>query len=416
MTKNGSGETLRSFHYTLAPTGHRLQVDEQGLGEEDETTRAYTHDERNRLTSINGQPLTWDAAGRLLAKPGVDGAPGATYAWWTDDRLLEAHLTDGTTVRTAYDVGGKRIETEQGTTGADLETIAHLVDDSSWLSQDVADIGPEGLDSLYIRAGDQLLGLVRDGPGSDRYYHLDGLGSVRALTDPTGIPTGTLDYTAFGERLAGSDSTQVYCFAGEPWSIAGMAYHRARWMDPTVGRFLSRDPFAGWPGSPVSQHGYGYAENAPTHLIDPTGLFFPPLDFYRRGSRCWPHDNWLSPLSGGVGRGGNWSWSWSGLSDFSRAVLWDSSDRSPVDSAVAGAICGIDHHRHGYRCHGPDNTGGTRACCAVVHVHSVRLYSAHTAASRGPIFACSRRRSGCRDTGWPGCAANRYTLRRQDSC
>ena len=67
--------------------------------------------------------------------------------------------------------------------------------------EDVADIGPGGLDSLYIRAGDQLLGLIGDGPESDRYYHLDGLGSVRALTDPTGIPTGTLDYTAFGERL-----------------------------------------------------------------------------------------------------------------------------------------------------------------------------------------------------------------------
>ena len=134
-----------------------------------------------------------------------------------------------------------------------------------WLSQAVADIGPEGLDALYIRAGDQLLGLIRDGPDggptADRYYHLDGLGSVRTLSDTTGATVGSLDYTAFGERLAGADNTQVYGFAGEPLSLAGLAYHRARWMDPSVGRFLSRDPFAGWPGSPASLHGYGYADS-----------------------------------------------------------------------------------------------------------------------------------------------------------
>ena len=314
-TRNHAGEVLQSFHYTLANTGHRLRVDES-----DGTVRSFeyddgwrlmrervtdganalifqddftydpvgnrlsaswisadgspqvelsTYDSRNRLVDIEGQPLTWDAGGRLLNRASPDGGP-TTYRWSTDDRLLGVERSDGTRMETRYDTDGHRVESFEEVDSTP-RTVDYLVDDSGGLSHVVAESENGEATTVYVRAGDQLLGLIRDGP-EDRYYHLDGQGSVRTLTDATGTPTATLAYTAFGERLPDSDSSQPYGYAGEPWSIAGLAYHRARWMDPRVGRFISRDAFRGLRNQPASLHGYSYAHSDPINLVDPSGF------------------------------------------------------------------------------------------------------------------------------------------------
>ena len=43
--------------------------------------------------------------------------------------------------------------------------------------------------------------------GNAHYYHYDGLGSTRALTDSLGIVTDTYTYEAFGELLGSSGPT-----------------------------------------------------------------------------------------------------------------------------------------------------------------------------------------------------------------
>ncbi len=58
-------------------------------------------------------------------------------------------------------------------------------------------------------------------------------------------------------------------------------YHlnRARWYNPSNGRFVSVDPRAGDPQSPVSLHRYLYCGNQPLNRIDPSGLLWIDL-FY----------------------------------------------------------------------------------------------------------------------------------------
>ena len=76
--------------------------------------------------------------------------------------------------------------------------------------------------------------------------------------------------SAFGELLAhtGNDP-QPYAFTGEPYDPnIGWQYHRARWMDPSVGRFAGMDPFA-----ESDQHLYAYAASDPLRKTDATGLF-----------------------------------------------------------------------------------------------------------------------------------------------
>jgi hypothetical protein len=47
------------------------------------------------------------------------------------------------------------------------------------------------------------------------------------------------------------------------------------YYDPSLGRFVSRDPLPGFIGNPRSVNRYGYALNNPTTLSDPSGLAAP---------------------------------------------------------------------------------------------------------------------------------------------
>ncbi len=91
---------------------------------------------------------------------------------------------------------------------------------------------------------------------------LDDAGGVRATTsyDPWGTPQGTLS-APFG-------------FTGE-LHRAGQVSLRARWYAPGQGRFVSEDPFAGFPEMPYSLHAYQYGYSNPVRWTDPSGENLP---------------------------------------------------------------------------------------------------------------------------------------------
>ncbi|MGE5672210.1 MAG: RHS repeat-associated core domain-containing protein [Fibrobacterota bacterium] len=111
--------------------------------------------------------------------------------------------------------------------------------------------------------------------GGVHYYAADGQGSIRALTDTAGTITDTYFYTAFGEELAKTGTTEnEFRYVGEQWDPnAGFNYLRARWYDQSTGRFASVDPYAGDPQAPVSLHRYLYANMGPVSFIDPSGEY-----------------------------------------------------------------------------------------------------------------------------------------------
>ena len=70
------------------------------------------------------------------------------------------------------------------------------------------------------------------------YYHYDGRGSVRQLTDFAGVSSNAYDYTAFGDFLAQTGSTfNPYLYSGEEYD-ANLGFYnlRARLYDPGLGR------------------------------------------------------------------------------------------------------------------------------------------------------------------------------------
>ena len=96
----------------------------------------------------------------------------------------------------------------------------YLVDTSGALGQVVAESDGAGHPSAFYLRGDDLLAVIR--PSGTRFYHADGLGSIRSLTDESGAETDHYATTAFGEPLThtGSDPNP-YLFAGE--AVAMMA-------------------------------------------------------------------------------------------------------------------------------------------------------------------------------------------------
>jgi RHS repeat-associated protein len=329
-THPASSRTIQSYALTLGPAGNRTRI-----AEHDGSVRSYAYDEVYRLTgekvTVDGladyeKLFTYDGAGNRVAQATTGGgaagsptAPGSiaygydsrdrlltetlgtsaptaytyddngnlvtkagavAYAWDTENRLVKVTKADGTVAEHAYDADGNRVQTKVTPATGPPTVTNYLLDTSARLSQVVAETDGAGtLQAAYIRGSDLLAVMRPDGAGgfSERFYHADGLGSIRRLTDETGNITDGYTYTAFGEVVGhtGSDP-QPYAFAGEPYDPTGaLQYHRARWMDARTGRFLGMDPLDPMVGrlfDPPNLHRYTYAADNPASATDPTGL------------------------------------------------------------------------------------------------------------------------------------------------
>ena len=79
---------------------------------------------------------------------------------------------------------------------------------------------------------------------------------------------------AFGEvRTKTGPLSTGFVFTGEQRDgESDLYYLRARYYDPSIGRFLTQDPFGGWAAMPQSQNPYAYVMNNPAFYVDPLGL------------------------------------------------------------------------------------------------------------------------------------------------
>jgi RHS repeat-associated protein len=251
--------------FTHDPVGNRITQATTGGGA---GAVNYAYDDRDRLLTENLTGYSYDVNGNLLSKSGE-----GTFVWDFDNRLRRVVKTDGTVVEHAYDADGNRVQTRTTPAGGIAVVANYLVDPASSLSQVVAESDAAGGVTAYYVRGDDLLAAIRS--TGTRFYHADGLASIRRLTDEAGNVTDAYSFTAFGELLThtGSDPN-AYLFAGQPLDPnSGFYYNRARWMDPRTGRFVSLDTHPGVATDPASLHKYLYAAADPVNNVDPSGLF-----------------------------------------------------------------------------------------------------------------------------------------------
>ena len=112
------------------------------------------------------------------------------------------------------------------------------------------------------------------------YYHHNNLGSTRVMTNQDGEKVFDQDYLPFGGDLpkAGqlevqNETNESYKFTGQKQVASiGLYYYKARYYDPSIGRFNRHDIHRGKTKEPQSQHCYIYVTNNPLKYTDPNGL------------------------------------------------------------------------------------------------------------------------------------------------
>ena len=85
--------------------------------------------------------------------------------------------------------------------------------------------------------------------------------------------TKTYKYDAFGVEInPDTNDVNVFRFCGEYFDTeTGTVYLRARYYQASIGRFISRDSFAGRRSDPLSLNLYTYCRNNPLRYVDPSG-------------------------------------------------------------------------------------------------------------------------------------------------
>jgi RHS repeat-associated protein len=115
---------------------------------------------------------------------------------------------------------------------------------------------------------------VKNGTEQEYYFTFDGHGSTRVLTDFAGAILELYAFDAYGNAIGFDPSVALteFLYSGEQFdSKIGQQYLRARYYDPTTGRFNRLDPFFGDTNDPLSLHKYLYTHDDPINSVDPSG-------------------------------------------------------------------------------------------------------------------------------------------------
>ena len=243
-----------TFNYTYDANGNCTSKTRISQTPADDYTTIYTWDYRNELTGVttenNAGQVTqqvayaYDAFGRLVGK--VVSVPGQADQ------------------KTAFVYDGEQIALQFDGSGA-------------------SDLAASNLSHRYLSgpAIDQILAdeqVTTPGQAGNVVWPLaDNLGTVRDLAQynaATGVTTiaNHRVYDSYGNLTSQTNAAvdSLFGYTGQVFDKdTGLCYYRARWYDPSAGRFLSQDPIAFSSGDTNLDR---YASNSPTNFTDPSGL------------------------------------------------------------------------------------------------------------------------------------------------
>ena len=259
---SGSGTVIAQYTYTLDDNGNHLT---ESVTEPYTTYPAvvaqtvnYTYGNDNRLLTAGDKSFSYDNNGNTTTKTGrsmtydvlnnLTGVSGNFSASYTYDGL-----------------GNRRSATRNGST---TKYVLNLLAGNPTVLMETSSSGTA--QKYYIYGADGLVSRIGSNGSTTHYYVSDFRGSVVAMTDATTSANVThqYQYDEFGSLLQ-SQETDANPFRyvgkyGVMYEDDELYFMRARYYDPTVGRFLSEDPL--W-----NTNLYPYADNNPIIGIDPSG-------------------------------------------------------------------------------------------------------------------------------------------------
>ncbi|WP_410514027.1 RHS repeat-associated core domain-containing protein [Paenibacillus sp. BR2-3] len=269
--KKGSS-LLSSSSYSYDENGNILTTT-QTASNQPTQTNTYTYDKLNRLESIvrsDGSSVnyTYDLRGNrsTLIDTANDSFDISDTGYRYDlFNTLIATTKGNSTTTFEYSADGMRYKKITGTSvnqyryNTNREVISE-VNESNAVTAD------------YVR-GDRLL-VKKDRLSNKEYYYLyNGHGDVIQIVDKSGTIVNFYAYDEWGNITSQVEGTQnSFKYAGEIYDEeTGLYYLRARYYDPSVGRFINEDTYEGQITNPLSLNLYTYVSNNPLIYSDPTG-------------------------------------------------------------------------------------------------------------------------------------------------
>jgi RHS repeat-associated protein len=188
-----------------------------------------------------------------------------SYSYDHANRLTQ--VTEGS-LTTQFAYNGDGVRTSKTVAGDTTDYVLDLLAKLPVVISDTEAVYLYGLDIIAQQQTERL------------YYVHDGLGSVRhpstglraGLVDSTGQLATNYAYDPFGVPLVGGEVYNPYQYTGEAWDAeVELLYLRARYYQPEVGRFITRDPWTGDSDRPATLNLYAYALNNAVNLMDRSG-------------------------------------------------------------------------------------------------------------------------------------------------
>ena len=268
--------TTSLWTFSYDPLGNVANLNDQ-LGTAD-ATLSYLTSDRDRICGVSyvGTPgscnVEHDSFGNIVYEPTRTGYNKLSFFNSGDVRRIDDQA--GTSATFQYDAFG------------DVQDLL-IVKGSTELRHDRnfgafitarAQKGP-GASVLYVsrKFPGPGLALSRRGPKGPWIYEFSESRGTRFTTDETGKFVQDNSYTPFGQPKVIGAAPGAAEFTNEQWNGGdaldgfGLVRLGKRLYDPSLGRFLSRDPLI-IPRTATTSNPYAFSLNDPMNLSDPTGL------------------------------------------------------------------------------------------------------------------------------------------------
>jgi RHS repeat-associated protein len=252
------------------------------VGGGDPTVQTRDHNKANEITFINEANTTvgYDGAGNMTVMPKV-GTPGTAQqnTWDAWNRLVKVMQGTTTVGKYAYDGLTRRVwkETSEG-----VSTVKrHGYFTKQWQLIEERTGTSATVDRQFVwgtRYTDDLILRDSETYTPSRLYALHDQWHVTGVVNNTGVVEERYIYSAFGVSTVltetfGSRTSSLY-----GWETRYGAYRfdsetslycvRYRYLDPALGRWISRDPI----GERSGVNLYRLSSNRPPNAADPVGL------------------------------------------------------------------------------------------------------------------------------------------------
>jgi len=262
-----NSQVISRYEYTYDNNGNVTQIIENAT-----LTSNYQYDALNRLTAIErstGESVNYqyDTRGNRIQTAGItldetDFIPGEfTYNNW--EELTSFAIDGGDTYTYQYDAEGLRTYK----TGPSSTTKYHY--DLS--GRVIAESNGAGNVTAQNIWGHKML--ARKIGAAYYYYLYNGHGDVVQIVNESGAIVNSYNYDEWGNiRTISETVSNPLRYCGEYFDEeSGLYYLRARYYDPLIARFITKDSLEGDISNPLSMNQYTYCYNNPLIYADPSG-------------------------------------------------------------------------------------------------------------------------------------------------